>query len=137
MSTSPFFNRYRSADTSPDSSPLHISSSQSGGGPADIGDLSSPLAAADAGIVAAAVAAAALATAASSSGGGYKTVSQSEWDEMQGGNSKDIWAVFRHIFWPFMDDFFELAVYRVSHPIVREISSCFVSGVPLPCLGSS
>ena len=90
MSTSPFFNRYRSADTSPDSSPLHISSSQSGGGPADIGDLSSPLAAADAGIVAAAVAAAAAATAASSSGGGYKTVSQSEWDEMQGGNSKDI-----------------------------------------------
>ena len=27
-------------------------------------------------------------------------------------------------------------VYRVSHPIVREISSCFVLGVPLPCLGS-
>ena len=27
--------------------------------------------------------------------------------------------------------------YRVSHPIVREISSCFVLGVPLPCLGSS
>ena len=23
------------------------------------------------------------------------------------------------------------------HPIVREISSCFVWGVPLPCLGSS
>ena len=102
MSTSPFFNRYRSADTSPDSSPLHISSSQSGGGPADIGDLSSPLAAADAGIVAAAVAAAAAAAAASSSGGGggYKTVSQSEWDEMQGGNSKDIlqFERFEHIF---------------------------------------
>ena len=28
-------------------------------------------------------------------------------------------------------------VYRVSHPIVREVSSCFVLGVPLPCLGSS
>ena len=27
--------------------------------------------------------------------------------------------------------------YRVSHPIVREISSCFVLGVPLPCFGSS
>ena len=27
--------------------------------------------------------------------------------------------------------------YRVSHPIVREVSSCFVLGVPLPCLGSS
>ena len=27
--------------------------------------------------------------------------------------------------------------YRVSKPIVREISSCFVLGVPLPCLGSS
>ena len=27
--------------------------------------------------------------------------------------------------------------YRVSHPIVHEISSCFVLGVPLPCLGSS
>ena len=30
-----------------------------------------------------------------------------------------------------------LVNYRVSHPIVREISSCFVLGVPLPCLGSS
>ena len=28
-------------------------------------------------------------------------------------------------------------LYRVSHPIVREISSCFVLGVPLPCMGSS
>ena len=27
--------------------------------------------------------------------------------------------------------------YRVSNPIVREILSCFVLGVPLPCLGSS
>ena len=26
---------------------------------------------------------------------------------------------------------------RVSHPIVREISSCFVLGVALPCLGNS
>ena len=25
--------------------------------------------------------------------------------------------------------------YRVSHPIIREVSSCFVLGVPLPCLG--
>ena len=30
-----------------------------------------------------------------------------------------------------------LKKYRVSHPIIREISSCFVLGVPLPCLGSS
>ena len=30
-----------------------------------------------------------------------------------------------------------LFLYRVSHPIVREISSCFVLGVPLPCSGSS
>ena len=82
MSTSPII-RFRSADTSPDSSPLHISSSQSGGGPADIGDLSSPLAAADAGIVAAAVAAAAAASSSGGGGGGFKTVSQSEWDEMQ------------------------------------------------------
>ena len=28
-------------------------------------------------------------------------------------------------------------IYRVSHPIVCEISSCFVLGVSLPCLGSS
>ena len=28
-------------------------------------------------------------------------------------------------------------IYRVSNPIVREISSCFVLGVPLPCLASS
>ena len=27
--------------------------------------------------------------------------------------------------------------YIVSHPIVRDILSCFVLGVPLPCLGSS
>ena len=27
--------------------------------------------------------------------------------------------------------------YRVSHPIVREISTCCVLGVPLPFLGSS
>ena len=27
--------------------------------------------------------------------------------------------------------------YRVSHPIVCEVSSCFVLGVALPCLGSS
>ena len=44
-------NRFRSAETSPDSSPLHISSSQS------VAELSSPLAA-DAAVVAAAVAAA-------------------------------------------------------------------------------
>ena len=31
----------------------------------------------------------------------------------------------------------EIILYRVSHPIVREILSCFVLGVPLPCLGSS
>ena len=31
----------------------------------------------------------------------------------------------------------ETLVCTVSHPIVREISSCFVWGVPLPCLGSS
>ena len=30
-----------------------------------------------------------------------------------------------------------LLIYRVSHLIVREVSSCFVLGVPLPCLGSS
>ena len=29
------------------------------------------------------------------------------------------------------------STYRVSHPIVHEISSCFVLGVPLSCLGSS
>ena len=33
-------------------------------------------------------------------------------------------------------DFFERSC-RVSHPIVREILSCFVLGVLLPCLGSS
>ena len=27
--------------------------------------------------------------------------------------------------------------YRVSHPILCEILSCFVLGVPLRCLGSS
>ena len=32
---------------------------------------------------------------------------------------------------------FYLPIYRVSHPIVREILSCFVLGVPLPCLGNS
>ena len=30
-----------------------------------------------------------------------------------------------------------LDVYRVSHPIIHEVSSCFVLGVSLPCLGSS
>ena len=30
-----------------------------------------------------------------------------------------------------------LRIYRVSHPIVHKVSSCFVLGVPLPCLGSS
>ena len=29
------------------------------------------------------------------------------------------------------------ALYRVSHPIIHEILSCVVLGVPLPCLGSS
>ena len=28
-------------------------------------------------------------------------------------------------------------IYRVSHPILREILLCFVLGFPLPCLGSS
>ena len=27
--------------------------------------------------------------------------------------------------------------YSLSHPIDREISSCFVLGVPMPCLGRS
>ena len=31
----------------------------------------------------------------------------------------------------------QVSLYRVSHTIVREISSCFVLGVPQPCLGSS
>ena len=30
-----------------------------------------------------------------------------------------------------------ILMYRVSYPIVLEISTCFVLGVPLPCLGSS
>ena len=47
-------------------------------------------------------------------------------------------AFMKHSSKPFeQPDVPDCMFYRVSHPIVCEISSCFVWGVPLPCLGSS
>ena len=38
---------------------------------------------------------------------------------------------------PATDHLLRRQAYRVTHPIVREIVSCFVLGAPLACLGSS